>query len=516
MFIVDKKTMAEAERLADSRGIDYYNLMHRAGCAAAEHIIRACDPADNTFLILCGRGNNGGDGYVIARVLHMCGAKVFLCMAEGIPATDLARRAFKQLPSELQFVLACDVISAFSSGEGAPFNPDDTIVIDAVYGTGFHGELSDTVSALFRAVGKSSFAVDIPSGLYCDGGAGAKDALPTECTLTFGAVKLCSVLPPSNELSGKTVCLDIGIDDDTLLEAGAYLRAVSPVPLPLRPKNAHKNSVGVLLAVTGSFGMPGAAVISAKAALRSGIGILRQACIRENYTIFGTSLPEAVLLPLSAKGKTFSRTAILPLKEELKRSDALLIGPGLGISEDVRLVVKELLSAAEIPVVLDADGINLIADDIEFLKEVKADLILTPHPGEMARLTGKTVTEIENDRIGTAQSFAKEYGVTLVLKGANTVISDKDGNLRVNLGGDPAMATAGSGDMLAGVMATMLAKGLTPLMAAEQAVWLHSAAGELARAELGENAVLPTDMIELMHKTEGYDPLVYGAFRPLP
>jgi NAD(P)H-hydrate epimerase len=232
--------------------------------------------------------------------------------------------------------------------------------------------------------------------------------------------------------------------------------------------------------------------------------------------ILGTTLPEAVLIPLSAKGSTFSRTALLPLKEALKKADALLMGSGLGISDDVRFLVRELLSAAQIPVVLDADGINLIADDIEFLKEVKADLILTPHPGEMSRLTGKTVAEIESDRIGIAREFAKEYGVTLVLKGANTVISDKEGNVRVNIGGNPAMATAGSGDMLAGIMATMLTKGMPPLMAAEQAVWLHSAAGDLAREEMGENAVLPTDMIELLRRVEGYDPLVYGAFKPLP
>lgn len=266
-----------------------------------------------------------------------------------------------------------------------------------------------------------------------------------------------------------------------------------------REKNCHKGTFGTALSVTGSFGMPGAAIISGKAALRSGVGILKLAVIEENYTAAAVALPEAVLVPCKGSGATFSYDDLPKLKGELKNCSALLIGCGMGKSEDAKLLVRELIEASEVPTILDADGINNISADIEFIKQVKAPLILTPHPGEMARLLGCDVKTVEADREGVAKSFAKEYGVYLCLKGAKTIVATPDGELYVNQIGNPGMATAGSGDMLAGIMLALAASGKTVLEAVLAAVWLHSAAGDAAEEEFGEVSMLPTDMIERLH-----------------
>ena len=246
--------------------------------------------------------------------------------------------------------------------------------------------------------------------------------------------------------------------------------------------------------------MPGAAILAAKAALKSGVGILKAAVLKENYAALAVSVPEAVLIPLKSSGKTFGKRSVKPLLAELKKVDALLIGCGLGVSKGSRFLVEKLLKETSVPTVLDADGINILSSRINLLKEVKADLILTPHSGEMARLLGITPKEVEENRIEIATTFAKENGVCLVLKGANTIVADKFGNVWVNLIGNSGMATAGSGDCLAGIILALLAGGLSVSGAAKGAVWLHSAAGDSAKELFGETAMLPTDIINELHK----------------
>ncbi|MBE6782205.1 MAG: NAD(P)H-hydrate dehydratase [Ruminococcaceae bacterium] len=275
---------------------------------------------------------------------------------------------------------------------------------------------------------------------------------------------------------------------------------IEPFKEKPRKKNAFKNDFGVALSVTGCYGMPGASIISSKACLKTGVGILKLALVKENYTACAVSLPEAILIPLKSNGKTFSKRALKPLLRELEKVSAVLIGCGMGISADNAYLVKELLKTSDKPIVLDADGINLIADDIEFLKDVKAPLVLTPHPGEMARLLKTDSKAIESNRAQIAKNFAQEYRVCLVLKGEKTLVADDSGNLWINVLGNPGMASGGSGDMLAGIILALLAKGYSTTEAAKAAVWLHSAAGDSACERLGENAMLPTDMIEELHK----------------
>ncbi len=495
MYIVDKNTMRRAEELAVGQGCGWFDLMQNAGRSAAAFIQQTEAVADKTVIILCGKGNNGGDGFVLAKELSLKGAEVTVVLTHGAAATDTAKKAFDSMPDDICVIDICNCISLL---ENSMFD----IVVDAVFGTGYNGNKpTQELEELFQAVGCVDYAIDLPSLIACDNGEGWQYALPARYTLTFAARKLCHILPHSADKCGEVVVLDIGIPNDLLLEAGANITEIkAPLFTETRKKTSYKNDYGVALSVCGSYGMSGAAIISAKAALRSGIGILKLACVEENYTACAISVPEAVLIPCKSQGKTYSTNAIDTLKEQLKTSDALLVGCGMGISEDAKAVVKELLLNTRVPTVLDADGINLIVSDIELLKDVKAPLVLTPHSGEMARLLKVTSAEIEKNRLKYAAEFSKEYGVYTVLKGANTIVAHPDGELSVNIIGNAGMATAGSGDMLAGLLVALLAGGNPVPAAVKVAVWLHSAAGDAARDKLGERAMLPTDMIEELHR----------------
>ncbi len=263
-----------------------------------------------------------------------------------------------------------------------------------------------------------------------------------------------------------------------------------------RAADSHKGTFGHLLAICGSVGMAGAAILSVRAALRSGVGLITVALPRSIYPIVSAAVPEAVFLPLpeTADGK-LSEAALAPLVRALSGKSALLIGCGMGRCADTELLVYELVQQATCPIVLDADGLNVIAKHIDILKTAKAPLILTPHPGEMARLLGKTIADVQADRVHIARAFAANYSVTLALKGYHTVVADPE-HYRVNPTGNPGMATGGSGDVLAGMVASFAAQGMSPPEAAKCGVYLHGKAGDMAAAKCSQRAMLPTDVIE--------------------
>lgn len=494
MYIVDKTVMARAEQLANDSGRDYFTLMTSAGTACAQFIAQDRQVRDKTVLILCGKGNNGGDGFVIAKELSLMGARVTVALTHGEPTGGIAKKAFDGMPKD---VSVTDIKKVLNILKNKKFD----IVIDAVFGTGYNGKKPDEeLQSVFKAVPFVDYSIDLPSLIACDTGEGWQYAPYTKNTLTFAALKFCHILPHSTDKCGKVTVLDIGITEEMLKSAGAKVTEISKPVFNPRAKTSCKNNFGTALSVCGSYGMPGASVIAAKAALRSGVGVLKLACIKENYTACAASVPEAVLIPLNSQGTTYSATELCILKENLASADALLIGCGLGKSEDAKQIVRELLINSKVPVVLDADGINLIAESIELLKEIKVPLVLTPHPGEMARLCKTTSGEIESNRFKHAVDFAKEYGVYLVLKGTNTITVSNSGEISVNTIGNAGMATAGSGDMLAGIMLSLLAQGYSPNYAVKAAVWLHSAAGDAAKERLGEYAMLPTDTIEELHR----------------
>ncbi len=483
MYILSAKGMKMAEKTADERGIDYYTLMKNAGNSAADHIAEKEELSLKKTVILCGNGNNGGDGFVMANRLFKEGADVTVALLLGYPKTDCAKKAFEALDENVKVVSAEELYG---------FKEID-ILVDALFGTGFKGELSGDIIALFdylKPLSKRIYAVDLPSGVTCDTGEASNGTLPADCTITFAALKYCHVLPPSNGLCAETVVMDIGIEEEILKENCDSVFAILPPVFKKRDKNSHKGSFGTLLAVVGSYGMPGAAIISCRAALKSGIGILKIASPKENYAALATACPEGLEIPLCSDASDKDS-----LEAALKGSTALLIGCGVGRSEAAAENTAFLLENTTVTTVIDADGINNLACRIDLIKKVKAPLVLTPHPGEMARLTGKTVEEVEKDRLNIARSFATENKVWLCLKGANTIVAAPDGRLFVNLNGNPGMASGGSGDMLAGLMA-----GFAAYMDLEQAilsaVWLHSDAGDRARDKYSEISMTVSDMLE--------------------
>ena len=479
--------MRQAEKLAVEKGTEWFALMERAGNAAAEFINKTTPVKGKTVAILCGKGNNGGDGLIIAKRLSLLGAEVTVGLIDGAPVTQSANKAFKTLPEGVKIDAAVNIISTRYD-----------IGVDAVFGIGYSAERPDEMTdcVFKRFSSKVLYAIDLPSLMEADTGAGYENCLFADYTLTFAAYKYCHILPRSADKCGKVVCLDIGITEEMLSQVGAKDKIIEKPNFPKREKGIYKNECGTGLAVCGSYGMPGAAIISAKAALRSGIGILKLACVEENYTACAVSLPEAVLIPCKTEDKTFGASSIDKLLREQNLSTAQLIGCGMGRSEGAKQVVENLIKDSRTPTVLDADGINLIADNIELLSSVEESLVLTPHPGEMARLLGISAAQVERNRINLARRFATDYRVYLVLKGANTLVATPQGEIYVNVIGNPGMATAGSGDMLAGVIFSLLAQGFGAKDAVLGGVWLHSAAGDAARDKLGEKGMLPTDMIE--------------------
>lgn len=489
MRVITKDVMKEAEAAAVARGETYLGLMEKAGSAVADIIFKTVSPECKTAVVLCGRGNNGGDGFVIARRLceSGCGTAVILL---GEPSTPDSKKMFDRLPEN---------VAVLSVDEGASLLCTADIVVDALFGTGLARNIEGDAERLIEAANESPavrFAVDVPSGAECDTGRVLGVCFKADYTVSFEQYKPCHILPPSNAYCGEVFVADIGIEDDVFEELPFVAEIIEPKSFKKRDKNAHKGTFGTALSVTGSYGMSGASVMSSLAALRSGVGILKTACTEENYRIIAECVPESVLIPCPSCDGKYKAESIHVIKRNLKTADALLLGCGLGLSSGISYIVREAALSSKVPVVLDADGINSVADSIEFIKQMKAPLVLTPHPGEMSRLCGMSVGEIERDRIGTARHFAQKWGVWLVLKGANTVVATPNGDVFVNITGNPGMATGGSGDILSGIILALLASGMDVTDAVCQGVRLHGAAADRAALKVGEVSLLPRDILE--------------------
>lgn len=495
MLIASAAKVREIEKRAMADGLSAGRLMENAGTAAARSIrAKTAQPMDT--VILCGAGNNGGDGFVIARKLYENDYSVTVVLTDGVPKTDTAREAYSKIPADIPRIDATAEPYRAASVVAAAH-----VVVDAVYGIGFRGALPHAVAQLFAVVTPRhlTFAVDIPSGLLCDSGDADADTFKANYTLTFIAAKPALLMPQNAAFCGQVTVLSIGIEETDIaavLDTDVLKDSdIKPLFVPREP-NTHKGTYGHLLAVCGSFGMAGAAILSVRAALRSGVGLVTVALPRSIYPIVATAVPEAVFLPLpETEDGVLSRSALRPLLSALENKDALLIGCGLGKGESVELLVCELLSNAKCPVLLDADGLNAVAKHIDVLKTVLVPLVLTPHPGEMARLCASDIAFVEADRLNVAQSFAARYGVTLALKGHRTVVTDGVFS-KINATGNAGMATGGSGDVLAGMIASLMAQGMHPMDAAKSGVYLHGKAGDAAAKRLSQHALLPSDMLD--------------------
>ena len=502
MIVVESGEIKNMERAAQRKGTSLATLMEQAGAAVAE-LAATIITRDKLrkITVFCGNGNNGGDGFVIARFLSlMCDVTVIL--ANGDPQSDLAKLNYNILPDKIE------VVDHHENREScAEIINESDMIIDAIYGIGFHDVLDPYCTELVVFANRSKavkIAVDIPSGIISDSGEVSGECFHADYTVSFTALKPAHVLYPSMDYCGEVSVAKVGIPKMIVDTCTYAMRTTDEFlekhPLKHSKKSAHKGSNGTLLSVCGSYGMAGAAILSGEAALRCGVGLLRVALPEYIYPIAAGRLTEAVFLPLeqSAHGlismRAFDRLQI----EIMNNCSAVLLGCGLGQGDDIAELVAALISTTRKPMVLDADGINAITADPTILRTSMAPIIITPHPGEMARLTGKPTIEVQKNRYRTARDFASEYGVTVVLKGANTIIALPDGNVYVNLTGNNGMAKGGSGDVLAGMMASFLSQGMNPDEAAINAVYYHGVLGDKCMEKYSARTMLPSDMIEEM------------------
>lgn len=504
-FIVSNAQMKAAEADCDSRFISYSEMMNNAGSAVARSIIENNAPC--LVAVMCGAGNNGGDGFVIAKLLAERGFKVRVVLVNGEPRTDCAREHFVKLNKENVHSLDEEKTRCTAFVQNAQ------IVVDCVFGTGFHGELPEHAAELLTAANNRPVrvAVDVPSGVNSDTGEYDTRCFKATETHVLAAMKKGLLNPAALELCGRIIPQDIGIDWSCYKEFeaifdGDYSRGV----LPERTPGAHKGTFGRLLNIAGSLSYSGAAVMSTRAALRSGTGLCTLAAPVSTVRALTGTLVENTFLPLPETPDGFvgenAQNAIAPI---LPNVNAVAIGCGLGNSENTRKLTEYIIKNAQCPIIIDADGINSIADNINVLKERTGRTVITPHPLEFSRISGLSVAEIQRDRIGAAKRFAAEYGVTVLLKGAYTVVSDSMGDeVAVNTTGSAALAKGGSGDVLTGIIAAMLAQGIPPYIAASSGAYCHGYAADLLCRTMHPASILASDIINTL-------PEVYTNNAPL-
>lgn len=498
MKILTSNQTKKAEQIAFNMGISGERLMENAGSAAARVIKQNYDLCDISAVVVVGQGNNGGDGYVVARKLKDYGAKVAVVMAMGIAMTrDSALMQKRAMDTGVTLINYYD-------NKDLAENLIDTadIIVDAIFGIGFHGAPDRDLSVIIERINQakaSKIALDIPSGVMADSGNVLGTAIKADLTVSFIGYKPCHFEYPANNFCGKTVAVSIGIEDKYISDFFAKVIDVNEALGYLQkiPSNAHKGTKGTALIIGGSFGMAGAPMIAAKSAMRSGAGIVKVCTPKDVYSAAAPMLPEAVFVPVEGKNGYLSSNDIS--LDLFKNVNSVLIGPGMGFNDTTIGAVAKAASVAKVPVVIDADGLNAISVEPVILNS-KFLMVVTPHPGEMSRLIGKTVSEIQKNRISTALEFAQRYGVITVLKGSYTIIALPSGEIYVNTTGNACMATAGSGDMLAGMIAAFLANGTDPEKAVTAAVCLHGAAGDKAAKELGVRGILVSDIIEFLPK----------------
>lgn len=485
-YIVTNQQMKAVECLADRMGVSYFEMMDNAGNAVAE-CAAAIIPPKSIVYLLCGSGNNGGDGFVAAQRLCALGYDARVILVNGEPRTDCARAHFERMPRSL---CAQDF-----SENGA--------VIDCVFGTGFHGTLPENVKNILKKTANFPvrIAVDVPSGVNSDTGECAEGCFVPTHTFVLAAVKRGFLVPQCMDMLGEVQLLDIGIPDSAFAEYSAKItnRQLLRV-FPARNKSSHKGSFGRLLNISGSLCYSGAAVMSTLAALRSGTGLCTLACPKSVVGIAAAAVPETTFLPLPENEDGFiAQNAVEKIAQALPKATAVLVGCGLGSSPAARAVTEYVIKNANCPIIIDADGINSICENINILTQ-RADgqeTILTPHPLEFSRISGIPVRQIQSDRITAATAFARKFNVTLVLKGAGTVVASKE-ETYVNLCGNAGLAKGGSGDALAGIIAALCAQGASAANAAACGVYCHARSADILLDELPMQSMLTRDIISAL------------------
>lgn len=440
----------------------------------------------NRILIVCGSGNNGADGLAVARLLYQKGKNVTVYPVGEIDGhrTSNSYDTQKEIDEAYGIRMVMEL-------------PDENfdVIIDAIFGIGLSRDITGTLADCIQKLNERSswkLAIDISSGIDSDSGAILGTSFIAEDTITFSYGKLGQYLWPGNESSGRIHVVPIGITEDSRLEGTPQYKVLERtdlMKLPRRNMHSNKGSYGKLLVIAGNKNMAGAAVFSATAAYRSGTGLVRIFTNEVNRQTLQTKVPEAVLVTYEDR---FEENMLL---EQLQWADAVVLGPGIGRDENAERLVTITLEQYDGPLVLDADGLNIVSEKLELLSHKKR-IIVTPHLGEMSRLTGHPVKEIQKNLIKEAMDFAEKNDVVCVLKDFHTVTAISHRYTYLNMSGNNGMATAGSGDVLSGMIGALLAQGLSEEYAAAFGVYLHGLAGDAAREKTSATSMMASDILQ--------------------
>ena len=536
-----KVVTAQEMRLLDKRTIEEYAipgmvLMENAGLGVLrEMTLRYGDLTRKAVTVIAGRGNNGGDGFVIARHLHQKGGRVKIYLlgqketVEGDAGTNL--QIYTKIGGALQELAGSQITEKNLQRLESDLNQSD-LIVDAIFGTGLMNTKSDPAGRMISQVitrmnesGKPIVAVDIPSGISSDTGEIIETGVKADLTVTFGLPKRGHYLHPGAAHRGVLRVVDIGIPQSLINESPCFVNLLTPheikKSLPARPANAHKGTFGHALIIGGSVGKTGAAAMAAQAALRVGAGLVTLAIPSSLNAIMEQKLTEVMTVPLpETTAQTLSLTAEKALLDLVQDKSVVVLGPGLSLHPETQELVRKLLCTLRLPIVLDADGINALSGHTQLLTQTNTPVVLTPHPGEMGRLLGTTRQKIQSNRLETARSFAQTHHVWLILKGAHTILAEPEGTLFINPTGNEGMATGGTGDVLAGMLGGFISQGLDPLEASKVGVYLHGLAGDLAGVLKGTRGMIAGDLIacipQAIQKTSNASahPDLYNPFSP--
>lgn len=502
MKILESKYVRAAEAFSVKSGMSLIRLMENAGSAAANVIRKKFDPSDKKITVVCGKGNNGGDGYVVARKLSESNARVQIvtvgpepsdpCAAEmrsRCEALGIKPLSFESIPELAQSIII-----------------ESDVVVDAVFGIGFKGSVEQPYLSVIEQINLSParvVSIDIPSGCICDSTLPPKICVNADITIALSCQKICHCFAMQNRFCGEVITVSIGMPEDAIAGQPFVAQTIEPdlikSLLPIRTDFSHKGTFGTAAIVAGSYGMAGAAAFAAKAAMRSGVGLVKAILVDKIYPLVSGLVPDAVFVPLSAtEGGTLPYSEIEKIKSSISSCSALLVGCGMGRTDDVSKITESLVCSADVPIVLDADGINTICDRIDIIKQAKSGAILTPHIGEAARILDCDTQFVVENSLACAKQIAKASGGVTVLKGANTLVALPNGEVFVNLCKNSGLSKAGSGDVLSGIIVSLLARGMSTASAAVCGVALHSLAGATAAKSLSKTYMNADNVINAL------------------
>jgi hydroxyethylthiazole kinase-like uncharacterized protein yjeF len=499
--------MQEMDRLTiEEIGIPGVVLMENAARGAVRVFLTHFTPPLNSHvLILCGRGNNGGDGYVIARYLYEVGLKVtVLVLAEF---NKISGDALVNL--EILRRMDLEILEVPTEGQWKKQRrhlKNCEFIIDGLLGTGLNSLVRGFYARVIEEINSANkpvTAIDIPSGLNADTGQVMGVGVQAALTITFGFPKIGQLVFPGADMVGRLVRIDIGIPDAVakrisprydLIEAREFQDVFNS-----EKPDIHKGNRGHLLVLAGSTGKTGAATLTSLGALRAGAGLVTLGIPKSLNSILENKLTEAMTYPLP---ETAESSLSLEAEEEIFKlmegKTAVAVGPGLSTHAETRLLVRRIVARCPLPMVIDADALNALSSDPDALAKCRGRAILTPHPGEMARLAGISTADVQTNRIAAAETFAQKHGCCLVLKGARTVIAEPEGPIHINPTGNPALSSGGSGDVLTGLIGGFLARGWDPARAAMAGVYLHGMAADLLSEEMGQSGILAGELLDVI------------------